>query len=400
MLIELVEGGPAQEYARVPDTVLRDLVQCPWVSVSRGLSGNVEVKATTFIGSARVGDIELHVAPKVPIARLLFMLGYAANDKHWQESDVGLHTVDSLVAVIAEVYARLAERATAQGLLQGYRTVEDSLPVVCGKILVKEQLRRRFQMPLPVEVAFDEYDIDIPENQILKTATATLLRLPDVRPQVRSRLLHLHRLLIDVSRLPDSRRRPHWARSRLNTRYQPALAFAELVLDSLSVEAGAGDAASHGFMINMASLYESFLGATLSRELVRQGGGRTRTQARWTLDDDATVPVRPDITWHAPDSDRIADAVIDAKYKAEKPSGYPNADLYQMLAYCTVAGLSEGHLVYAKGDATPGARVVRNAGVTLYQHALDLDVEPEALLAQVRRIATRVLAKGPAPQAE
>ena len=32
--------------------------------------------------------------------------------------------------------------------------------------------------------------------------------------------------------------------------------------------------------------------------------------------------------------------MIDAKYKAEKPAGYPNADLYQLLAYCTVLGLT------------------------------------------------------------
>jgi len=37
-------------------------------------------------------------------------------------------------------------------------------------------------------------------------------------------------------------------------------------------------------------------------------------------------------------------AVVDAKYKAERASGFPNADLYQMLAYCTALGLRDGHL--------------------------------------------------------
>ena len=48
-----------------------------------------------------------------------------------------------------------------------------------------------------------------------------------------------------------------------------------------------------------------------------------------------------------------AAAVIDANYKAEKPAGDPNADLYQLLAYCTVLGLPVGHLVYARGNANP-----------------------------------------------
>lgn len=42
--------------------------------------------------------------------------------------------------------------------------------------------------------------------------------------------------------------------------------------------------------------------------------------------------------------------MVDAKYEAEKPSGFPQADTYQMLAYCTVLGLPVGHLVYAEGN--------------------------------------------------
>ncbi len=65
-------------------------------------------------------------------------------------------------------------------------------------------------------------------------------------------------------------------------------------------------------------------------------------------------------------------AVIDAKYKAERPEGFPNADLYQMLAYCTVLGLGDGHLVYAKGNEPVNIHTVQNAGVTIHCHALDL----------------------------
>jgi 5-methylcytosine-specific restriction endonuclease McrBC regulatory subunit McrC len=34
--------------------------------------------------------------------------------------------------------------------------------------------------------------------------------------------------------------------------------------------------------------------------------------------------------------------VVDVKYNAEQPAGYPNADLYQLLAYCTALGLRRG----------------------------------------------------------
>jgi 5-methylcytosine-specific restriction enzyme subunit McrC len=83
-------------------------------------------------------------------------------------------------------------------------------------------------------------------------------------------------------------------------------------------------------------------------------------------------------------------AVIDAKYKAEKNTRYPNADLYQMLAYCTVLGLRSGHLIYAKGNEEPAHHFVRKSGIEIICHAIDLDTEPEVLLAQMRDLADEI----------
>ena len=96
---------------------------------------------------------------------------------------------------------------------------------------------------------------------------------------------------------------------------------------------------------------------------------------------------RPDIVCKIRGS---AVAVIDAKYKAEKPAGYPNADLYQLLAYCTVLGLRSGHLVYAKGNEEPVRHVVRRSGIEIFCHAVDLDQEPDTLIGQMRDLAQTI----------
>jgi 5-methylcytosine-specific restriction enzyme subunit McrC len=90
-------------------------------------------------------------------------------------------------------------------------------------------------------------------------------------------------------------------------------------------------------------------------------------------------------------------AVADAKYKAEKPSGYPNADLYQLLAYCTVLGLKVGHLIYAKGNEDPVRHVVRGADVEIICHAPDLDQPPQPLLASADALARQISAARHAP---
>ena len=104
--------------------------------------------------------------------------------------------------------------------------------------------------------------------------------------------------------------------------------------------------------------------------------------------------LRPDIVWKVRGS---AVAVIDAKYKAEKPAGYPNADLYQLLAYCTVLGLPNGHLVYAKGNEEPARHVVRQSGVEIFCHAVDLSLPPDRLISQMQDLARTIASTRPAP---
>lgn len=83
-------------------------------------------------------------------------------------------------------------------------------------------------------------------------------------------------------------------------------------------------------------------------------------------------------------------AVVDAKYKAERPSGFLNADVYQMLAYCVRLGLSVGHLVCAAGNEAGATHRIVNAGVTVRAHTLDLDQPPAALLAEIAALAQAV----------
>lgn len=85
--------------------------------------------------------------------------------------------------------------------------------------------------------------------------------------------------------------------------------------------------------------------------------------------------------------------VVDAKYRAEKPSGFPQADLYQLLAYCTVLGLDVGHLIYAQAEEEARVHHVRGAEVRLVAHTLDLDAGPVQLLASMNSLADQLVVR-------
>lgn len=344
-----------------------------------------EVAAGNQVGVARVDGLQVVVQPKIGINRLVFLMGYALRPNHWSRDLVSLDPELELPEALADAFLALARRALDQGLLKGYVTVDESLPMLRGRIRESEQLRRRFGRSVPLEVRYDEYSVDIPENQILLAAVERLLRTPGVKARHRGGLQRLRVQLADVSR-PVGPAMPSWQPTRLNARYVPALELAELILAGRSFDQRVGDVVVTGYLLNMAKIFEDFVTVAL-REAFRAHGGRSKLQYSTHLDEDESVPVKPDFVWL---EQGVPCVVVDAKYKAEKPSGFPQADLYQMLAYCTVLGLPEGHLVYAKGYEEARNHVVQRAGVRIVAHTLDLDVEPVDLLADVKRLAEQM----------
>src|SRR5690606_18903773 len=115
---------------------------------------------------ARIDALQVVIRPKIDINRLVFLMGYGRNQKHWRSDVVSLDPELELPEALADAFLALTRRALGQGLLKGYVTVEESLPVLRGRIRESEQLRRRFGRAVPLEVRYDEYSVDIPENQL------------------------------------------------------------------------------------------------------------------------------------------------------------------------------------------------------------------------------------------
>jgi 5-methylcytosine-specific restriction enzyme subunit McrC len=340
------------------------------------------------VGAVRVGDVEVRITPKVEIARLLFLLGYSAHAAAWRADAVSVAEAADLVPVVAQALWRQTGQAIHQGLLPGYVVVEQSSQVLRGRLKESAQLHMHHGLPLPLEIRHDEFTLDIPENQILRTACERMLLVPRVDAESSRMLRRLLRDFAEVGSIPRGDPAPAWQPTKLNARYHTALRLAELVLRATSVERAAGRVAMNGFLLDMPKLFEGFVTVSLREAIEPDYGGRVHDQLSSHLDEAGRVALRPDIVWEVRGSAR---AVVDAKYKAEKPLGYPNADLYQLLAYCTVLGLRTGHLVYARGNEEPVRHVVRQSGIEIHCHAVDLSQPPDTLLAEMRDLAQAIV---------
>ncbi len=363
------------------------------VTSSPDEDGAYKLTPSSHVGAVNVGELAVVVRPKIPIDRVMFLIAYAMDPKDWRTDSVELDRDDDILEAIALAFARRTQRAIQRGLLQGYRREEDALNTVRGRIRFGEQIGRRFGIPIPIEVAYDEFTEDIEENRLLKTAIHrlghTFIRSEHIRREVRS----LRPAFTTVG-LGSYRRgvAPEVRYTRLNEHYRPAVELARLIIENSSLELLHGKVAGASLLIDMNMVFERFLHVAL-REALGLPEREWKHEAGLILDEDRRISMKPDLSWWPPGAAKNGSRpsfVGDAKYKKLKPRGFEHADIYQMLAYCTAADLPSGLLVYAAGEDEPGSYKIKHTGKTIEVASLDLRGTPEAILGEVGRLAGRV----------
>jgi 5-methylcytosine-specific restriction enzyme subunit McrC len=348
------------------------------------------LKADSHIGVVVGTGWELRVSPALPVRKVMFLLGYAVDRHGWRDAVAAFGAEENLFAAVASGFAFHAERAISPAPIRGYVTVEDRAAVLRGRLRVADQIARWPAMPIPLEITYDDHTADIPENRMVRGAADLLLRFPRVPVGARKRLLRVRTTLEDVTPAsPDPRIRAPKI-TRLNRHYGAVLALAQLILRGSSITTHEGEISSVSFVFDMNQVFEDFLSIALREALERRGGKVELQHRRTHLDTNGEIQLIPDITWWR--GGRCL-AVIDAKYKPVDDKRFPNADAYQMLAYCIGLRLPGGYLVYAKArDAVSANRQHRvvYADKTINVRAVDVDLEPDELLASIDTLAAEI----------
>ena len=353
--------------------------------------GGWDITPGSIVGALEIGDVlSVSIQPKLDIGRVFFVAAYALGEFRLRDLESFLYPEkDAPLETMARFFADAAQRAFARGLLHGYRTEEEALLTVRGRIRFDEQIRRRFGVPLPVEVRYDDFTEDVLANRLVKAAALALgaMRLKDPKSRIRiGRITATLESVTPVSFMPPNI--PEVTFTRLNEHYRRVVGLSRLILQHATVETGRGSVRAAGFLMDMNRVFESFVRRALREDLgLPEKAFPERSTAH--LDRAQQIRLRPDLTWR--EAGRCV-FVGDAKYKRIRDTQVPNADLYQLLAYATALDLPGGILIYAKGERDPAVCEVRNAGKQLEVFALDLAGEPAELLEQISALGDRVRA--------
>ena len=344
--------------------------------------------AGSTVGAVDIGDLSVLIQPKIGIPKLLSMACYATGAFKPQEiRTFAFEEERALPDTLALALVSAARRAFSRGLLHGYRRREEALQTVRGRIRLAEQLRRRYGVPLPIEVRYDEFTDDILANRLVKAAAIRLGSMRLRSPSAIRGLRWIAGVLENVSLSEYPRAAvPEVTFDRLNLHYRDAVELSRLILRHGAFEARRGTVRASGFLMDMNVVFQEFVIQAL-RDSFGVSDRVLRSEQSVPFDEGRKVFLRPDISWW---TGRTCTFVGDAKYKSLTGRRVPVGDLYQLLAYATALDLPGGLLVYAEGEVDTGTFDAVNSGKRLEVAALALSGTLEEMLSSVGRVAQKV----------
>ena len=171
------ESAPATALTTAEVESLADVAPSVEIAPAIGHPGRYDLRPGSHIGVVNLDSLIVEIRPKLPIERVLFLLSYSLDPRRWMQTGFNFKEQDSLVEAIIPGFVTQIRHAFRRGILQGYRTQEDALLTVRGRIRFDDQIRDRFGIFPPVEVRYDEFTEDTTENRLIKAAIFRLGRL-------------------------------------------------------------------------------------------------------------------------------------------------------------------------------------------------------------------------------
>jgi 5-methylcytosine-specific restriction enzyme subunit McrC len=312
------------------------------------LRNSVRFTANSHVGVIQFDQFDLEIVPKLAngsfglVDMVMFTHGIDTLRRVSAVRELQTDTSTSLFDLIALLFCEQCERILQLGLRHDYVECEEDLPVLRGRLLVSEQVRRHYGQIDRLTCRFDDYIENILDNQILRSALDTC-RGAVSHPRVRFRVNRMHNLFTSAcSSLQVGWReaREQTVYHRMNEHYREAHSLAWLLMESV----GIGDLLMQGalhsfaFFINMNKLFESFV-ERLMRHVLRDTHLSVNTQLKsrtaiWNATSGKPyTEIVPDLIVSNPNGARIT---IDSKYKLYDEYAVRTGDIYQSFLYTLV----------------------------------------------------------------
>lgn len=331
--------------------------------------GRRAVQVTSFVGVIRCPDgFQIEVLPKlgkingeVNARQLLIeMLRCLGSFRHIQTDRAQLLSRRMpLLEVFISEFLLAVEHVVKRGMRSDYRSRQDNLFTLRGKLRMSEHLRHNLCRRDRFFAEFDEFSPNRPENRVLHAALRCALAwtATQANQQLAQELCFVF-ADIPISNQPDA----DFTRVQIDrgmAHYDAALGWARLILKDESPLTGHGDNRAPSLLFPMETVFEAFVAKHLARQLCN--GYTLRAQARsFSLvkhNKQDWFRLKPDLLVQAA---KVNQVVLDTKWKlldthkanGTEKYGLDQSDFYQLHAYgqSYLEGKGDVVLIYPKTD--------------------------------------------------
>ena len=326
--------------------------------VLRNLEGDGSVELMRLCSPAGVGEalqlrnyvgvielesgLQVEVLPKIDFgtdeeSRTVFlrMLTYLGADTSFRSLNKAHVSNDQTPLFEAFVSMFLEECASfiKRGVRSAYKEVRSREPVMRGRIDFARQAREGSVHAERLNLVYDEYSVDRPENRILKS-TLRLLKSKSRSANNKQKATQLFDTLdgVDLSHNVDADF-SHCVIDRTTRDYETLLGWCRVLLKGESFAMFKGKNVAMALLFPMEKVFEDYVGKILRRTALQSKALRSvelQARAKW-LFNGREVALRPDMLCV---NNSGSNVVLDTKWKRVNGSrDLGVADMYQMYAY-------------------------------------------------------------------
>ena len=255
----------------------------------------------------------------------------------------------NLYEIFINMYLQEARQLVKHGLRSDYIQQEDNLHYYKGKLLMSQHIKTNLVHKERFYVSFDEFQLNRPENKLIKATLEKLSGLTTSAENAREiRQLLTAFELVDSSVDYDK----DFAKVVINrnTRdYENLIKWSRVFLKNKSFTTFSGDTSSKALLFPMESVYESYVSREVKKIFGPSGWDVScQDRGQYLFDEPRKLfALRPDIVLKK--NNHII--IMDAKWKRLFPNegqnyGISQADMYQMYAYSKKYGTDDIWLLY------------------------------------------------------
>lgn len=334
--------------------------------------GQEAIKVRNYVGVIELSDgFQIEILPKVHLGatdsqysdeertRYVFIkmlrclgeahmkVGVSANLKNFEMP---------LLEVFISMYLNSVMQLTRRGLRSGYQLIQENVYAFKGKLLVAENISRNLTHGERFFVEHDEFQLDRPENRLIKSTLMLLLRIShrdESLSEIRKQLMFFDGVSQSTNIVADFNK---VVLDRNTTDYTDLLAWSDVFLRNKSFVTSPGDSSVKAILFPMEKVYETYVARILKKTIAgnekwKNWTVKTQSKSMYLFDEPQMFKLIPDIIMENGDKK----VILDTKWKrlennATKHYGISQGDMYQMFAYAHKFQTKDVWLLYPKTD--------------------------------------------------